>query len=101
MGRECSRIFNLHTVIINGYTHRTSGSTELPMTKRIDNPFSNSFIRNSQMLFALQTSSGYSRKRKMLEYESHCRIKQLEQISLYTLIIHKDHFVYSFETCQP
>ena len=97
--RECTRIFDFHTIIIDSYSYRAARSSKLSMTKRIDNPFPYSFIRNRQMLFSFQPF-GCTRQRKMLKYKGHCCIKQFEQITLHALIIHKDHFIRSFETCQ-
>ena len=48
-------VFNLHTVIIYGDTHRTTCIMELSVTKGIRQGFTQGFCRNFQLLLSRKT----------------------------------------------
>ena len=85
-------VFNLHTVIIYGDTHRTTCIMELSVTKGIRQGFTQCLSGNFQFFFPCKAYY-FSAKRKMLEEERHASIKQREKVSVCSLVVNELSFV--------
>ena len=89
-------VFNLHTVIIYGDTHRTTCIMEQSVTKGIRQGFTQCLGRDLQF-FLSRKAYYFAANRKMLEEERHACIKQSEEVSVCSLVVNELCFVISTE----